>query len=163
VAGWASYGITLVAEQPFWEGPAVTRAWQASEPVPFIGGGPSNPTGGLYISSGSTLGSASMPNPGDEPAWPVWLIHGPTVSVSVGVGGRVIEVPFPLAEGEQLLIDTAPTAQTAIDSDGVERTAELGQVEFAPVPPGESVDLSLTMVGQGVVEAAITPLWHRAW
>jgi hypothetical protein len=157
--GWAKYGVTLVAEQPFWQGQPIIRSWKAADPVDFFGSGAPD----FHITPGSTLADAVMDNPGDEPAHVTWTVHGPTSSVEVGVGGRIIEVPFPLAEGESLTIDTAPTAQTAIDSDGVERTAELGEVDFAPLPPGQSVSLSLNMVGSGMVSATITPLYHRAW
>jgi len=157
--GWGVYGVRLCAEQPFWQGQAITRSWQAAEPVDFFGAGAPS----FSIGSGSTLDDASIDNTGDEPAWPVWTLHGPFTSVEVGVDGQVVEVPFALADGQSLTIDTAPTAQRAIDSAGVERTGELGEAQFAAVPAGTQVELSITMVGTGTVQAALVPLYHRAW
>lgn len=157
--GWANYAIALVASQPFWTGQPVVRSFQAAAPGGFFGAGAPPFT----IGSGSTLGAATIDNPGDEPAWLTWRAHGPFESVQVGVGGRVVEVPFALAAGKHLTIATSPTEQTAFDSDGVERTGELGEVDFAAVPPGAKVELSLAMVGTGIVEAELVPLYHRAW
>ncbi len=156
--GWERYGIDLVAEQPFWQGTPIVRSWKAEVPPQFFGG-----AGIITIASGSTLANAAIGNPGDEPSWPVWTITGPCTSVQVGVAGRVVVVPFTLAAGEVLVIDTDPSQQTAIMSTGVERTHELGAADFASVPPGESVALSLSMVGSGTVSASLTPLYHRAW
>ena len=156
--GWERYGIELLAEQPFWQGAPIIRSWKAEDPLPFFGG-----PGIITISSGSTLANATIDNPGDEAAWPVWTITGPCTSVSVGVAGRVVEVPFTLAAGEVLTIDTNPAAQTALMADGLERTAELGAADFAAVPPGESVALSTAMAGTGAVSVSVTPLYRRAW
>lgn len=155
--GWALYGVTLVAPMPYWQGTPVVRSFKAADPVEFF------QADGLHISPGSHIDSASIPNDGDVEGWLVWTITGPTTSVSVGVGGDLVEVPFPLAAGESLTIDTHPTAQTAIDHTGADRTDELGAVDFAPVEPGERVDLDITVVGTGYVTATLTPLYERAW
>lgn len=157
--GWTTYGITLVAEDPFWHGQPVNRTWSTTEATSFFGAGAPS----FFISSSSVLATARIINPGDVDAWPVWTITGPTESVEVGVGDQIIEVPFGLLEGESLTIDASPTAQTAIDSHGVERTSELGRTEFAPIRPGQSEQLSLNMVGEGTVSATLTPRYYRAW
>ena len=159
--GWARYGVTLVAEQPYWEGDPVTRAWKVGTPVSFFGSGPGGPP--FTISPGSTLSKATIDNPGDIDAWPVWTIYGPTNSVTVGVNGRTVLVPFPVADGGLLTIDTRPSAQTAIDGNGGEWTSQLGSFNFAPVPAGKAVSLSLAMSGSGLVQASLTPLFLRAW
>lgn len=160
-AGWTAYGVTLVAdEQPFWSGQTITRTFRASAASDFYGGSGGPP---FYISSASTLASAAITNPGDVEAYPVWTITGPTTSVSVGLAGNLVDVPFTLATGVSLVIDSRPTAQTAVDSLGVERTAELGSANFAAIPPGESVPLTLTMAGTGIVQVDLTPLYDRAW
>lgn len=159
--GWARYGVTLVAEQPYWEGEPVVRSWKLTDPVPFLGPRGFGPP--FYISQGSTLSNASIDNAGDIDAWPVWTIYGPTDSVTVGVNGRTVSVPFAIPSGAVITIDTRPTAQTALDGAGVEFTAQLGSFDFAPVPAGQAVPLSLAMVGNGYVEASLTPLHLRAW
>lgn len=155
--GWALYGITLVAPQPYWQGAPVVRSWKPVDPVEFF------QADGLHISPASRIDTATIDNPGDVEAWLVWTIHGPTTTVAVGVDGRVVEVPFALAEGESLTIDTHPTAQTAIDGTGADRSDELGAVDFAAVEPDDRVALDITLVGTGFVSAALTPLYERAW
>lgn len=161
LTGWMRYAVNLRANQPLWEGDPIQRIWRASpSTADFFNAGAAPP---YQITSGSTLGSATIDNPGDVDAWPVWTITGPTPSVSVGVGGRLVEVPFVLAADQTLTIDTAPTAQTAIDSSGVERTGELGARDYAPIPVGQPVPLSLAMAGSGTVQCAIVPKYFRAW
>jgi hypothetical protein len=168
-AGWTRYGITLVAEEPYWMGDPITREWAASNPVDFFGasGGPS-----FFISSGHTLDNATITNDGNVEAWPVWRIDGPTTSVDLGVDGQTIEVPFTIAAGEAVVIDTDPRVQTAVQYDtvdgvlqlpGLDRTEDLGEVGFAPVPAGASVPLDLNMVGTGNVSISLVPRYYRAW
>jgi hypothetical protein len=157
--GWAAYGITLVAEQPYWEGTQQIRYFGADPAVLFFTADASV----FALDPEQTVATATMDNPGDVDAYPVWTISGPSDRAVLGVGGRLIEVPFPVPAGKEVTVDPRPTAQTAIDSDGNDRTGELGAVDFAPVPPGESVTLSLELVGDGFISAALTPLHYRAW
>jgi hypothetical protein len=158
--GWALYGVDLVAEQPMWQGTPIVRSWKNQDPVPFFGA-----DGKLHIASGSTTGSARVSNDGDVEAWPVWTITGPTNGVtSVGVDGHLVEVPFELADGEVLRIDTDPEVQTAVMEDGTDRTDDLGAVDFAPIPDTDQpVRLDISLVGAGSVAASVTPLYYRAW
>lgn len=152
------YGLTLVAEQPFWEGERVVREFTAAAPVSFFAPGVV-----FRLDSGSTVSTATVDNPGDVPAWPLYVQRGPMTSAAVGLDGRLVEVPFPLSSGESLTVNTDPQAQTAIDGNGADRTSELGTVEFAPVPAGSSVALTITIVGSGgTASAALTPLHRRA-
>lgn len=183
LVGWAAYGITLVADQPYWEGPAVTRTWKPSAPTPFLGtGGPP-----FTISPGSSLGKATMNNPGDVDAYPLWVLTGPIDSASVGMSGKVTEYQAGIAAGKTVVIDTSPDQQrvaeivappdalkvgsdewsdylsTAVAS-GTDRVLNLGKVAFnAPIPTGKSVSLSLAVAGTGTVTAAIVPYYNRAW
>lgn len=158
--GWELYAITLVAEQPYWQGTPIIRTWRGGTGTSGFFGAGAPP---FTIGSGATLDVATIDNPGDVPAYPVYTISGPTTSVTVGIGGRIVEVPFAIASGQSLTIDTGPTAQTAFDSNGVDRTGELGAVDFAPIPPGVSLQMSLQMAGTGTVSGTITPLYRRAW
>lgn len=164
IRGWAVYGVTLVAEQPYWEGDAIARTWAVDDPTPFFGGttGGSGPT--FYISSGSAITSATIDNPGDVDTFPVYTIIGPTTSVSVGYAGNVVTLGT-LAAGAVRIIDTNPDRLTVTDAAGVDKWSELtSTANFgAPIPPGESVPLSLSLVGTGSVSVAITPRYYRAW
>lgn len=157
--GWERYGITLVAEDPYWEGEPISRTWETATPDEFFGtGAPS-----FFISSGNTLDNAKITNPGDVEAWPVWTLNGPITAAEVGVGGESIEVPFAVADGSSLTIDTDPRAQTAITSAGVDRTEDLGEVGFTAIPAGASIPLALAVTGAGSVSVSVTPRYYRAW
>lgn len=182
LVGWAMYGLTGVAEQPFWAGELVTRPFVPSEPVSFIpeGGGPP-----FHVAEGSLAANSVIDNPGDQSAWVSWWLQAST-SATLGVGDRVIDVPFEIDPGRMLVIDTDPTVRTAIEIDaptpedpvetqrawvasqlptGTDRTGELGpSTKFAAVPPGAASPLSITLAGTSAsVRASLVPLYRRAW
>lgn len=164
LVGWASYGITLVAEQPFWEGTPVEPTFSTNGPGTNFFGASAGPP--FNISPSNTISTATIDNDGDEPAWPVWTLTGPFATASVGVNGRSISVPFALLAGEKLVIDSSPKAQTAIHTSatGVV-TSRTGLItpNFAEVPAGKEVPLAVTLDGLGSFKANITPLYWRAW
>jgi hypothetical protein len=155
--GWAAYGVSLIADNPFWTGESVRRIWSD---------GPATDVFALRmpltIKSASTLGSATMTNEGDLEAWPRWEIEGPLTSVTVGVNGATIQWNVTLTASDTLVIDTDPIVQSAW-LNGVDVTSQLGTANFAPIPAGEELPLSLTMAGSGSVAATITPRYYRAW
>lgn len=170
--GWAIYGIELVAEDPYWSGEPVTRTWGTADSGArtFLPGPP------FWIGSSATVDTATLTNPGELPAHMVWTIEGPCQSAQVGfrhedMWGRVtrsmVEVPFPVADGEHLVIDTRPAAQTAVLHSGVDvtdRTGDLGDdVAFAPIPAGDDAVLELLIDGAGSITADLTPLYWRAF
>lgn len=166
--GWAKYGITLEASRPFWRGKKIQRGpWKAPDPAAFFPGPP------FTISSGSAFGTATVPNPGDVEAWGVWTAVGPLESIELGVGSAIITVPFDVASGDQLVIDTDPTNPTAVlgpvppDDDepftGTDVTADLGLQDYAAVPPGGSVPLHVEAIGAGFVTFELEPLHFRAF
>jgi hypothetical protein len=158
IVGWTNYGITLAAEDPYWAGPTETGTWTQGTPSGFFATGSAT----LKISPGVTLATATLNNPGDVETWPVWEVHGPVDNASVGLNGRIINVPFAVPAGQVLTINTSPRVQTAM-LNGVDRTADLGTVDFAPLPADQTTALSLNMTGTGTVKAHITPLYLRAW
>lgn len=193
--GWSRYTVTLSAEQPFWEGdPVVVPPLGNPLQRNFFGGGdPAMPGYGppFFIGSGASAARARIDNPGDQPAWPEWVVVGPVTSAVVGIAGRHVQVPLQVQAGRALVIDSAPDAQWALEGDVVldadgapqldeegrvvvrnlaapgfagDRTRELGsRVEWAPIPPGTSVPLETSIVGTGAVQPSLTPLHARAW
>lgn len=160
IRGWALYGVTLEAEQPYWQGQRIRRGpWSAPEAQPFIpeGGGPS-----FTISSSSAFGSATIPNPGDVEVWGVWSASGPLDAIALGVGDAVISVPFSLETGDVLVIDTDPRRPTAT-LNGIDATEQLGLQDYAPVPPGASVPLHVEATGTGRIMFDLLPLYFRAF
>lgn len=165
--GWQLYGVELVAEDPFWRGEPIRREFTADSGGNFYGPTPPTSAPPYVISPSDTAAGAEIDNPGDEPAWPVWTLHGPWATALAGVGGRLVEIPFPLTAGKSLTIDTRPDQLTAVDSDGNDRVDDLGAVEFGYIDAGASVPLVITWTGatdqdtSAVVE--LEPLYHRAW
>lgn len=180
--GWARYGVTLVAEQPYWVGDPVVNSFIGPvDPLPFF-----EPTGPqvVNIASSYSAANARMDNPGDVESYPRWYIDGDTTAVSAGVGDVVVNVPFAVVAGTCLVIESDPDLIGATLYDitvsgaskkpserifgvdlinPVDMTAELGEADFAPVPAGSQVPLSLEITGSGTVEVLLPTLWRAAW
>ncbi|GLJ78686.1 phage tail family protein [Microbacterium imperiale] len=155
--GWGEYAVELEAAQPYWQGARVRRGpWSAPAPVPFLPPGPP-----MHISSASNFASASVPNTGDVEAWGVWSAAGPLTDVVLGVGGALITVPFELQVGDVLVIDTDPRNPSAT-LNGHDATQALGLQDYAPVPPGKSVELHVEATGAGSIMFDVVPLYFRA-
>jgi hypothetical protein len=157
MTGWMNYGITLDAEQPYWAGRQVTKTWKAGSPTQFYGG-----TKIVTIASGMDATSAKITNPGDVPSYPVWTLRGPLSSATLGIAGRSINIGFSVPSGATLIIDTSPSELTAV-MDGVDKIKGLASSDFAPVPVGKNIPISLGVVGTGTVQMDFNPLYYRAW
>ena len=186
-SGWDSYGILLVAEQPFWEGDPVVKSWKNRTYAPFF-----EPDGPqlVNIAAGSDASTATIDNPGDVESYATWFLDGPMDDAAVGVGGVVVDVPFAIADGECLVIDSDPdligatlyeisAEEMALTPEErkkpserivgvdllnpVDMSAALGEADFAPIPAGASVPLSLTITGVGAVEALLPTRYRRPW
>lgn len=173
---WAAYVVPLVADQPFWEGQPRRFAWNNNtDPLDFY-----EETGPQLINlmSGHTTGNATVVNDGDEDAWPAWTVIGDATTSHVGVGTALVDIPFAVAAGKALVLDTDPRVQTAMEYDytpaagatpevfanPVDRTADLtGDTNFAPIPAGGSSAVNIALSGTGQIRMAITPLYWRAW
>lgn len=161
--GWTTYGMTLQADQPLWEAAApIVDSWRASTPTAFFGGlTPGAPI--ITISRGRTLAAATITNPGDVEAWPIWTVSGPCTSATISVDGHEIEVPIELEEGESVRIDTRPTEQTALRENGDDVFTLLGETDFAPIVPRRAgfSTLALDIDSTGKIGIELTPLYLR--
>lgn len=130
------YGISLVAERPFWAGPAVVLTFGSS-------------------------GSQSMVNPGDVPGWTVWTLDGPISSGAVvGQVDATITVPVDVPSGQTLTITTAQDAMNAFFDDGTE--VILPDSSRFPYTPNERTHVA-TFSGAGTIVASLTPSYYRAY
>jgi len=159
VLGWALIGVQLIAPRPLWRGKAIRKTFTAEEPVDFI---PAEPGDDYHPSPTATFTTAAIDNPGDEPAYLTWEVTGPQDELELGVGGAVIQVPFPVEEGSVLRIDTDPAGQFAT-LDGVDVTSDLGFQIFGPVPPRGTSPLTIASTGTGSVTAQLVPLYWAAF
>jgi hypothetical protein len=127
--------------------------------------------------------TATIDNPGDVESYPRWYVEGPATTASVGVGSMVVDVPFEVPEGKCLVIESDPdfigatlydvalgaSSKPSERVEGVDllnpvdMTAALGEADFAPIPAGTAVPLSLTLMGLGKVEALLPTLYRRPW
>lgn len=114
------------------------------------------------VGSGFTLANAAATNSGDVDAYPVWTIKGPVDSVTVGVNGRTIAAPIVLTADDTLTIDADPRVLAAY-KNGSDVTTQLGEADFAPIPAGAEVPLTLSMTGTGSVSVRFRPRYFRAW
>jgi hypothetical protein len=179
--GWANYGITLLADQPYWIGETVTKSWGADDVRSFYITSEDRAAYGYpaeaiyYLSPGGSLGSATFTNDGDVPAYPVWTVIGATTAVSFGVDGKNIIVPFTIPAGYAVQLDTDPVngqvlwygqwdAVAKVIKSPVDRTAELDPASaFAAIPRGQDRPLTISMTGAGVVIAEVRNKYRRAW
>lgn len=164
LAARSAVGEYLEASGAYWQADPISRRWVASAEADFFM--PAGSGGVFQITPSNETGTATIANPGDVPAWPVWTVRGPLTSATIGVAAAEIEIPFPLALGEWLQIDTRPDRQAVVDHTGADRVADLGAVSFTPVPKGQSVTLSIDAIGTGTgfdVDVQLTPLYRRAW
>lgn len=159
VTGWALIGIELYAPRPLWRGKAEKQEFTADLPVDFIPAAPGNE---YHPSPDASFATATINNPGDEPAYLRWTVEGPASELELGVDGAVIEVPFDLDEGDTLIIDTDPAGQYAT-LNGEDVTTELGFQIFGPVPARGTSPLTITSSGAGTVIAELTPLYWMAF
>lgn len=162
VFGWQTYGITFQADQPYWCGEEIVTTWETGTGSDFFGGSEGAPP--FIISSGFTLDAITINNPGDVDAYGVWTLNGPLLGGTVlVVDGHEIHVPFDIPSGQSLTIDTSPTAYTVVDSLGVDRFPELGEIDFTPIAPGTVQARVETTSTEGSVSLRLVPLYYRAW
>jgi hypothetical protein len=90
----------------------------------------------LRITSSQQIGKLTLENPGDAPAYPVWVVEGPGDNFkAVSPVGETLHWTGTLVAGESLTIDTKKGMVT--DQDGVNRYAELAEApRLWAVPPG---------------------------
>lgn len=161
-AGWVTYGVPTVAEQPFWRGPVQTRTFDS-------GTGLSSPSGGfvINITPSSTLATATINNPGDVDAYGVYTITagaGGVTSIDIGAGANLTRYAATIPSGQTRVIDMRPDRLTVVDQDGNDRIADVEELAFdAPIPPGQPVPLTFAMVGNGKVRVDVEPLYWRAY
>lgn len=156
---WATYGVTLLAEQPYWERDPVVVRWSLA-PVtdtwlPIL---PVEVRDSGVVGEGMTIR-----NPGSVRSWPVWTITGPMDGTAIMRNvstGALTEFTSTLAAGETITIDTRPRRKTVRDGDGNNRFAELalGSVLWPLAPGPNTVDIVLTGLGTGSrLEMSLTP------
>lgn len=180
--GWANYGINLLAEKPLWVGETIRRSWNQGDLRNYYITPEDRVTYGYpddvihYLSSGGKLGTASITNDGDVPAFAVWTVIGPTLDVAFGVAGRNVKIPFEIPAGYAVQFDTDPNSgqvlwygqwdpTTKSIAAPVDRTPEMDPTSAVSVaiPRGQNRPLTILMTGTGTVVAEVRNRYRRAW
>lgn len=154
----AEYAIDLVADQhPYWRGDPVTASFGPGTSSNFIPGGGGPP---FTISEGSTLAAASITNPGDVDAWPVWTFRDAFTTLTATVGGSTIGVVPDLVANDVLVVDTDPRRQSAT-LNGTRVRGIISPHDFAPIPAGTTTPITFVWVGTGTASVSIVPEYER--
>jgi len=165
---WDAAAISLLVESPFWESPtplSIERKHTSDTSTffsPFI-----------HVSSGRTLGSTNLTNPGEIEAWPVWTIAGPATSVTATRHNpdgtdSAFTLTGAVDLGETVTVITDPTDQPQIiGPDGL--TSWIDHLDWPgaelwSVPRGTTpVDFTVGGSGDGTrITLAFTPRWRAA-
>jgi len=164
--GQAIYALSMTADDhPWWEGDVVTEVYEWDDPSePFYGG----PTGEdlFYISGAGQTNDATITNPGERAAWTRWWARGPVSSVTVGVGGLFVPLPFALGDGDEVHVDSE--LQTITSGLGENLWPKMGFADptFAPIRSGEKIPINLVLndpAAGAAVGFELTPLYEAPW
>lgn len=158
--------ITLVADDGYFRGHEVRIA---IEPPPgdvdFYG--PDGVGPDFYIGADGAVDAQIVSNPGDEDTWPVWESYGPMTSFEYTVDGAVYSGTIDIPEGGKLIADTRPNVKSTILTlpDGTTRDVfrELSGIEFAPIPNGDRVPITVKTTGAGITILSYFPLYSRGF
>jgi hypothetical protein len=161
-SSWAATKVTLEAGDSFW-----TRERASTQTVKAAGLGRGLLQGvfsltKLRLSSGQAMGSVSMENPGDAPAFPVTVVNGPgTALILTSPTGETLTWTGLLVAGQVRVIDHA--AGTIVDASGANKYAELGAApRFWAVPQG--VQTATVNLAGADANSAVTISWRpRRW
>lgn len=155
--GWELYQPQLIAENPYWRGETIPRAWSGATPVDFFdaAGGPP-----FHISDAANFGSATLPNPGNVDAWATWSAHGPLGPILIECAGGLIALPA-VPEGSTLIADTDPRT-ASVELDGVDVMDAVSAWDPRPIPAGSGTPIAFTATGSGRIAAQITARHFRA-
>lgn len=157
-----AFGVTMVADQPWWEGETQEFAYAVPTATESFFGGAGSPSGAtpFVISAGGGQDDATLTNPGDAPAWLEWEVDAPATAFSLGVDGHYVAGTINISTGS-LIIETDPLRQIAT-LNGVRVTRQLSALDWAPIPKGATLPIEITVTGTGIVKARLTPRYARA-
>jgi len=161
-AGWVLYQPQMAADEPHWFGDEIVRSWGSPELVDFF-----NETAGpgddhlFFISAASNIENATLLNPGDVSAWPIWTLTGPLSAVSIEVNGGMLGLPD-VELGQTLVVNTDPRVATAT-LNGADVAGLVNPWDPRPVPPGAEVPTQIVASGTGLVTVTLVPRYYRAW
>lgn len=151
------YVMAFQAAWPYWRGEDVYVPIAFDPPTPRFPGPP------YTINPVTRTQRKTITNRGNVESWPMYVVTGPALSYTVGIGENVVKSSDSLTAGEQVFVDTSPDARSITDADGNRINERMTEVAFAPIPPGADVALNVDITGFGpgsMVEVTM-PTWFR--
>lgn len=158
--------VSWIADDPWWRGPTQVTVLAATDAGDYLAGGTAPP---LNLSSSVSTGTGTLSNTGDVPAWPLYTIGAGATAFKITVNGQTTAGTITVPTGGRLVINTDPTAQTAllIAADGTVTnvTPQLTSVDFAQVPLGGQVTVAVQLVSPSgaTISVSIAPRFRRAF
>lgn len=163
--GEATYTYVMTADdQPWWRGAPVQATFaKGADGKPFFSGGSGNR---LYISETDRLGTATLTNDGDRPAYPMWFAKGPFTSAEVGLGEESIGIRFARVANQYVFVESAREAIYDENQRSLWPLMGFTDPTFAPIPPKQTVELR-TVLNDSTEDSAIgvslIPLYESPW
>lgn len=154
----------LVADDPFWYLPTVSREFASAQVTPrnFYGGGPVTEYGRGYPlvrHAGVQTGRVQIENPGSEPANWVARFPAPSSSFMLSIDGKQVSGTYSVPDGGVLEIDSA-RASFYLIRNGLRTLLPwslFDRFEFAKLPAGMSSEVFITSTGDGVPSFTFDP------
>lgn len=140
---FCSWPMTWRAPDPFWVSTSSTQF--SVKAAGTTRGLLTAPLSSLRVSSSQALGSITIENDGDVDAFPVWVIEGPSTSVTITLNGVGFEYTEALEAGDTITVDTKTA--TVTDAAGVNKYAFLGTApKLFKIPAGSS---TVSIIAEG--------------
>lgn len=158
------YALNMIADDPYFYGPnpwSLTFAPSAEQPSFFS-------TGSVFgIASSFTADGATLTNPGDVDAYPVYELAGPLTAFKITNDKAVLSGNITVGATQKLVIDNSPVMQTAYlyNANGTYTNVlpQLTSFGFGSIKPGTDIKLGVLLTGTGTLTVSGQPRYFKAW
>lgn len=161
---WQRFVLVLHAAEPLWEDTTAGATTYSTATAGAFLGSPFLRATPPLLTGDALLGTRTITNDGDLPAYPVFTVRGPATSFVLRnvTTGEAITYSAALAAGDVLTIDTRPYVRSVKTADGVNRYANLSTdtVLWQLGTGATSVDLNLT---GSTTASFVTISYRRLW
>jgi hypothetical protein len=158
----------LIADQPWWLGGVVEKNFTDVAPPSYGFFGPTGAGPSFYLAPANFRGSATISNPGDVDAWPLWEVLGPATAFRFTIGGQTISGSIDVSPDQRLAIDTDPERSSIrlYEADGsyaVVPYHQLDSIRFARIPDGSDRPVEVLVSGGGSARVSFRPKYFGAY
>lgn len=104
----------------------------------------------LTVSSSQVIGSTTIANPGDTPAWPEWVITGPATAITAtnATTGQAFTLTYTLTAGQQITITTDRPTVRGPAAQNLAGSLNWPGAYLWGLSPGDNV-INFTVAGAG--------------